>query len=306
MTTRIELAGIEMKNPMLLASGILDETPATLKRMARNEVGAVVTKSIGPVPRDGNVSPVLLEVPSGLLNSMGLPNPGIDDFVEEFPGQQEIGVPVVLSIFAGTAKEFASIAKETTKVDISAIELNLSCPNATGLGQEIGQDPERITDITKQVKAESNVPVFVKLTPNITDIRPLAMAAQDGGADAIVAINTLKGMAIDARARMPILGNKFGGLSGPAIKPVALRMVYEICSQEGFDTPVIGCGGASTAVDIIEFILAGATAVEVGTAVYDRGVEVFKKLQFELDTFLEEEGIEDINTLRGQALGGGN
>jgi len=272
-----------------------------LKRIASFGPGAMVTKSVGLEAREGNTSPVLIQTEDGLLNAMGLPNPGIDEFLTEFDEGGAPGAPVVLSIFGKNAKEFALLAGKAQGHSLAGLELNLSCPNATGLGQEIGQDPGRVKEITEAVKKASDLPVWVKLTPNITDIRPLALAAQEGGAEAIVAINTIKAIAIDPIAKCPVLGNVTGGLSGPAIKPVGLRMVYEIYAQEGFDIPIIGCGGINDARDAVEYILAGASAVEVGTALYYKGPEAIQEIVTGLEQYLLQEKVEDINELRGLA-----
>lgn len=297
----VELAGIRLKNPLILASGILDETPETLVRMGHSGVGAVVTKSIGLEPRPGNVSPVLIETDSGLINSMGLPNPGIGAFLEEFEASK-VGVPVILSIFGKTPAEFRTLAKKAKGRGFSAIELNLSCPNAAGLGQEIGLKPNMVKSITAAVKKACDMPVFVKLTPNTSDIKSLALGAKAGKADGIVAINTLKGMDIDPYARCPVLGNVFGGLSGPAIKPVGLRMVWEI-RRNGFDVPMIGCGGISDHLDVVRYMLAGATAVEIGSAVYYKGHDVFKEMTAGLSEYLKSEGFKSVSELTGLAHG---
>jgi dihydroorotate dehydrogenase (NAD+) catalytic subunit len=292
---------VKFGGPVILASGILDETPKTLSKVATFGPGAVVTKSIGSEARQGNVNPVLIQAGEGLINSMGLPNPGIDEFIAEFDGAEDIGVPVILSIFGKSPEEFAQLAARANGHGFAGLELNLSCPNATGLGQEIGQDPARVRQITADVKAASDLPVWVKLTPNITDIRPLAMAAQEGGADAIVAINTIKAMAIDPYAKCPVIGNIMGGLSGPPIKPVGLRMVWEIYAQEGFDTPIIGCGGIRDFKDVVEYMLAGATAVEVGTALYEHGPGVIGEINKGLEHYLQKEGPQNLSQLVGLA-----
>ena len=298
--TSVNLSGIDLSSPVILASGILDETPKTLAKVAGFGPGAMVTKSIGSEPREGNVSPVLIETTDGMLNSMGLPNPGIEEFLKEFDEAEDIATPVILSIFGANPEEFATLAQKAQGHGFAGLELNLSCPNAVGVGQEVGQDPDRVKDVTKAVKNVSQVPVFVKLTPNISNIVPLARAAKEGGAEGVVAINTIKGIAIDHKAKCPVLGNVFGGLSGPAIKPVGLRMVWEIFSA-GLDFPIIGCGGIIDHKDVLEYILAGAAAVEVGTAVYYKGPEVLKEITQGLADYMGQEGVEDLGELRGLA-----
>jgi dihydroorotate dehydrogenase (NAD+) catalytic subunit len=230
---------------------------------------------------------------------MGLPNPGIDQFLEEFSAPK-IGVPVILSIFGKNSRDFKILAQKAKGHGFAALELNLSCPNATGLGQEVGGTPSRVRDVTRAVKRVADAPVLVKLTPNTSNIRKLAEGAKAGGADAVVAINTLKAMEIDPYAKCPVLGNVTGGLSGPAIKPVGLRMVYEIY-KDGFKTPIIGCGGIMDHKDVISYILAGASAVELGSAVYYHGFGVFKSINENLAKYLKSEGHSSIKDLCGLA-----
>jgi dihydroorotate dehydrogenase (NAD+) catalytic subunit len=281
----IHAGGLQLNNPILLAAGILGTTGASLSRAARAGAGGVVTKSVGSLPREGHPGPTIVHVDGGLLNAMGLPNPSYRDFQDEIDKARASGVPVIASIFGSFAAEFAQIAR-SLKAD--AFELNLSCPHAEKYGSELGRYPDLVESVTGAVKASSNVPVWVKLTPNTADIVELGLAAQRGGADAIVAINTLKAMAIDIETGYPILGNRFGGLSGPAIKPVAVRCVYELAGR--LEIPVIGVGGISTWEDAVEMIMAGASAVQVGTALL-RGYGVFEEITTGLSRYLERKSL---------------
>jgi dihydroorotate dehydrogenase (NAD+) catalytic subunit len=266
----LTLTGLKLKNPLMLAAGIMGTTGGSLKRIAESGAGAVVTKSIGLEPKGGHSNPSMVEVDCGYLNAMGLPNPSYKNFQGEIDIAKEAGVPVIASIFGGCSLDFSEIAGA---LRADAFELNVSCPHAHGYGAEIGTDPELVEEITRAVKRAANVPVWVKLTPNVTNIKDIGLAAESGGADAVVAINTVRGMAIDIESGYPILGNKFGGLSGRAIKPVAIKCVYDL--YEALDIPVIGVGGISDYKDVIEFMMAGAQAVEIGSAV-GNNINIFK------------------------------
>ncbi len=281
----VDVGGLVLQNPVMLAAGILGTTGASLRRAALAGAGGVVTKSIGSDPREGHPGPNVVQVECGLLNAMGLPNPGFKDFQKEIDVAKTGGVPVVASIFGSSAAEFARIARGL-KPD--AFELNLSCPHAEKYGSELGRYPDLVEAVTGAVKASCDVPVWVKLTPNTADIVELGRAAQSGGADAVVAINTLKAMAIDIESGYPILGNKFGGLSGSAIKPVAVRCVYELASN--LDIPVIGVGGVSSWEDAVEMMMAGAKAVQAGTALY-KGFKVFKEITDGLSNYLDRKSL---------------
>ncbi len=283
-----------LQNPVILAAGILGTTGASLRRAALAGAGCVVTKSLGSEPRLGHPGPSIVQVECGLLNAMGLPNPSYKAFQNEIDFAREGGTPVVASIFGGSVEEFARIARD---IAADAFELNLSCPHAERYGSELGRYPDLVEAVTGAVKASADVPVWVKLTPNTADIVELGMAAQRGGADAVVAINTLKAMAIDIETGYPILGNKFGGLSGRAIKPVAVRCVYELSTQ--LDIPVIGVGGVSTWEDAVEMIMAGACAVQVGTAL-QRGYGVIKEITEGLSRYLERKKTT-LDELKGTA-----
>ncbi|HWQ20732.1 MAG TPA: dihydroorotate dehydrogenase [Methanotrichaceae archaeon] len=276
-----EVGGLEMKNPVILAAGILGTTGASLRRAALAGAGAVVTKSVGTEPRSGHPGPTVVDVDCGLINAMGLPGPGYKSFQEEIDIARTAGAPVVASIFGSSPEEFAVVA---AGIKADAYELNLSCPHAKCYGAELGRHPDVVESVTRTVKSSVGSPVWVKLTPNVSDIVELGLAAQRGGADAVVAINTLKAMAIDIESGYPILGNKFGGLSGPAIKPVAVKCVYDLSSA--LDIPVIGVGGISSWEDAVEMIMAGARGVQVGTAL-SRGYGVFSEISQGISSYLE-------------------
>jgi dihydroorotate dehydrogenase (NAD+) catalytic subunit len=296
----LKLCGMRLPNPAILASGILGETAGSLIRIAKGGAGAVVTKSISVEPRAGYANPTVVETEHGLLNAMGLPNPGITEYRHEMQrAAKECGVPVIASIFGADAKEFAILAKKMEKYGASALELNLSCPHAKGYGAELGCDSSTVEQITKQVRESVKIPVFVKLTPNIASILQIARAVEKGGGDGVVAINTLRAMAIDTDMKRPLLANRIGGLSGPAIKPVGVRAVYELYGE--ISIPIIGCGGITTGKDAVEYMLAGASAVQIGSAVHYRGAGVFKKVCDEMKTYMKANKIKNIGELVGVA-----
>jgi dihydroorotate dehydrogenase (NAD+) catalytic subunit len=295
----VDLCGLRLRNPTMLASGVLDETAATMVEIARAGAGAVVTKSVGMTPREGHANPCVVELDVGLLNAMGLPNPGIEYFSEEVKAVKREGVTVIGSVIGGSEDELAAVAALMADAGADAVELNLSCPHAKGLGTEIGSTPEDVERVCRASKERVKVPLFAKLTPNTSSISNLAKAAERGGADAVVAINTLKGMAISPEVRMPVLANRFGGLSGPAIRPIGVRCVYEI--HDAVEIPVIGVGGISTGRDALEYIMAGASAVQVGTAVWTRGPGVFKSICDDISRFMDEYGYSKIDDMVGAA-----
>ena len=295
------VAGLKLRNPTMLASGFLDETGGTLLRVFKAGAGAVVTKSIGPEPRGGNKNPTVFELEGGMLNAMGLPNPGVEDFGPEVKIALDGGALVIGSVFGKDPDEYAAVAKRLAEYGVHAVELNLSCPHAKGLGTEIAQSEEAVREFTAAVKAKVSVPVMPKLSPNVSDIAAFARAAEDGGADAVVAINTLRAMAIAPEFRRPVLANTCGGLSGPAIRPVGVRCVYEI--HEAVDVPIVGVGGVETGRDALEYIMAGASAVQIGTALATRGLSVFADVTAEIAAFLEAQKVKHLADLVGAAHG---
>jgi len=271
---RVIVGGVTLDNHLLLAAGILGTTGASLLRMLTLGAGGVVTKSIGPLPKDGHAGPCLVLLEDGLLNAMGLPNPS-KDFVDELAPLAN--KPVIASIFGSTPEEFATVAGWLAG-KVAGFELNLSCPHAEGYGAAIGTDPVLVEACTRAV-SRSGVPTWVKLTPNVTDITAIGKAAERGGASAIVAINTVKAMRISTGLRLPVLGNRFGGLSGSAVFPVAIRCVYEL--YDAVKIPIIGCGGIASADNVVEMMMAGARAVEIGSAV-QADATVFEKIKMDL------------------------
>ena len=301
MASRLEteIAGIKLANPTMLAAGILGMSSTFFKRVADAGVGAIVTKSIGLKPRKGYANPTLVEVPCGVLNAMGLPNPGIKNFVEEIAEAKKIGIPIIVSVFGFSADEFAAVTKEAAKGGADAIELNVSCPHVEKAGAEIGQNPQLVAQVVKEVKETVKIPVIVKLTPNVNDICEVARAVADARVDAITAVNTVRAMAIDVETMKPILANKIGGLSGTAIKPIALRCVFEIYRE--VKVPIIGCGGITSWQDAVEFLLAGASAVQIGTAIALKDVGVFRAVARGIDQYLRRKGFESVKEIVGLA-----
>lgn len=292
-------AGLKLANPTILASGILGYSAESLNRVAKGGTGAVVTKSVGNEPRVGYPNPTVVQAASGLINAMGLPNPGIDVFTEELKYAKTIlRVPLIVSVFGYSADEYATVAKKAVDAGADAVELNVSCPHVKQTGAEIGQSPQLLSEVVEKVKAAINKSVIVKLSPNVADITILAQAAVEAGADALTAVNTLKAMAIDTETMQPILSNTKGGLSGPAIKPVALRCVYDIAEQ--FDVPIIGCGGVADWRDAVEFLLAGACAVQIGTAVA-ADTEVFQSIAKGVEVYLRRKHYGSVKELVGLA-----
>ena len=277
----------------------MDEDSGSIKRIFDCGAGAVVTKSIGLKHKEGYVNPTVVELEYGILNAMGLPNPGIDEYSKEIKNLKNINIPTIGSIFGSNSEEFKKLAINMEKNGINAIELNMSCPHAKGYGLEIGSDPKLVKKITNDVKDSINIPVFVKISSNLPSVSQIAKFAEQGNADGIVAINTVKAMKIDLDLKIPILSNKVGGYSGKAIKPIGVRCVYEI-SQE-VDIPIIGVGGITTGEDALEYIMAGASAVQIGSAIYYRGLDVFKKTCNEIKIWMKNHGYKNLTELIGVA-----
>jgi len=295
----ISFAGLELKNPTILASGILGYSAESLNRVVRGGAGAVVTKSVGIQPRVGYANPTVVQAESGLINALGLPNPGIDVYAEEIKFSKTIlRVPVIVSVFGYSADEYAAVAKRAVDAGADAVELNVSCPHVKQTGAEIGQSPKLLSEVVEMVKAAVNKPLIVKLSPNVADITVIARAAVESGADALTAVNTLKAMAIDAETARPVLSNIKGGLSGPALKPVALRCVYDL--HEQFDVPIIGCGGIVDWRDAVEFFLAGASAVQIGTAVAE-STEIFQAVTKGVEVYLRKKHYRSVKEIVGLA-----
>lgn len=293
----VEIAGLKMRNPVMLAAGILGVTGMSLKRVAEAGAGGVVTKSIGPRPREGYRNPTLTETQCGFLNAMGLPNPGAKEFMREIQIAKKGGAPVIASIFGASKQEFASVGLVMEEAGADALELNVSCPHAEVAA--LGQSPGLTFDVTEAVKKNVGIPVFVKLTPNVTDITAVARKAEEAGADGVTCINTLRAMAVDVETGRPILANRVGGLSGPAIKPVAVRCVFEVSKEVGI--PVMGCGGITHWQDAVEFMLAGAWAVQIGTAVAFKGLNVFREVVEGIRAYLRRKKYRSVKEIVGLA-----
>jgi len=292
--------GIKLKSPLVLASGILGTSPELMQRIANSGAGAVTTKSIGPIEREGWKNPTVIELEHGLLNAVGLPSPGYNNMEEEFSELNKIKVPWIASVYGSSIEEYVKVAEYVSKKNPSMIELNISCPNSKAHGQIFGINPEIAKEITQKTKqACGKIPIMPKLTPQATDICEIAMACEEGGANAICAINTVQGMAIDIEMRKPVLSNKMGGLSGPAIKPIAIRCVYQIF--EKVKIPILGMGGITRGEDAIEMIMAGATAVGVGSAVYYNGIDCFKKINSEMENWMKKNKVKNLEEIKGAA-----
>ena len=292
------MAGLGLANPTILASGILGYSAETLESIVKGGAGAVITKSVGLKPRSGYANPTIVQTSCGLINAMGLPNPGIDEFVKEIrEAKAVLDVPLIVSVYSFSAEEYAKVSRKAVDSGADAIELNVSCPHVKETGSEIGQNQKILVEVVGKVKAAVDKPVFVKLSPNVTSIVEIAEAAVKAGADAITAINTVKAMAIDTETTMPILSNKTGGLSGPAIKPIAVRCVYEIYEQ--IKMPIVGCGGITNWRDAVEFLLAGASAVQIGTAIALKGPSVFKTIARGIDAYLKRNSFRSVNEIVG-------
>ncbi len=261
----VNIAGLQLKNPVIAASGAFGFGREYSQYFDLNRLGGIAVKGLTPLPRKGNAPPRIAETPAGILNSVGLQNPGVHAFIEkEIPFIRRYDTAIIANASGNTVEEYESMVKILSEADVDAIELNLSCPNVKQGCMSFGSTPEGVGQVVGRVKRFSKKPLIVKLTPNVTDITEIAKAAEEAGADTVSLINTLLGMAIDAKSRRPVLGNVTGGLSGPAVKPVALRMVYQV--SKAVKIPIIGMGGISNGTDAVEFLLAGASAIMIGTA----------------------------------------
>ena len=261
----VNIAGVTLKNPVMTASGTFGSGMEYSEFVDLNQLGAVVTKGVSLTPWEGNPAPRIMETSSGMINAVGLQNPGIDVFIErDIPFLQKFDTKIIVNVCGNSVSDYLQVVERLSETVVDMLEINISCPNVEHGGIAFGQEPKMVEYITSEIKKITQKPISMKLTPNVTDITEIAKAAVSGGADAISLINTLRGMKIDIHKRKPVLANRIGGYSGPGIMPVALRMVYEVCHS--VDVPVIGMGGISTYEDALEFIMAGAKAVAVGTA----------------------------------------
>ena len=297
MKTSVNLAGIELKNPVMTASGTFGSGMEYSEFVDLNCLGAVVTKGVANVPWPGNPTPRVAEVYGGMLNAIGLQNPGIDVFMErDLPFLQQYDTKVIVNVCGKTVEDYLEVVERLADAPVDMLEINVSCPNVKEGAIAFGQKADCLYDITSAIKKKAAQPVIMKLSPNVTDITEMARAAEAAGADAISLINTLTGMKIDIHKRSFLLANKTGGMSGPAVKPVAVRMVYQ-CAQ-AVKIPIIGMGGIMNAEDALEFIMAGATAVAVGCANFINPYAT-QEIVSGIETFMEKEGVSDIAELVG-------
>ena len=291
----INIAGVELKNPVMTASGTFGSGREYGEFIDLNKLGAVVVKGVSAIPWKGNDTPRIAETHGGMLNSVGLQNPGMEVFIKnDIPFLRQYDTKIIVNIVGKTIEEYCTVAERLASEDVDMLELNISCPNVKEGGVAFGTDRKKIEEITREVKKYAKQPLIVKLSPNVTDITEMAKAAVAGGADALSLINTLTGMAIDINKRKPVLANIVGGLSGPAIKPVALRMVYQVA--QAVEVPIIGMGGIMTGEDAIEFILAGATGIAVGTGNFLNPMGTVEIIDY-MEKYLNEHNIEDINEI---------
>jgi dihydroorotate dehydrogenase (NAD+) catalytic subunit len=299
----VKMGSLQLANPTLLASGVQGASLSKVVEAIRFGAGGAVTKSIGPVPRDGYAEPTLVEVEAGMVNAVGLPNPGAARFSRDLAVLKGKRLPIFVSVFGAGDREFAEVVRALDPNDFVAYELNLSCPHVSGVGTEVGHFPEEVGKVVRAVKAQTAKPVFAKLSPNTDRLVEVARAAVDAGADGLTAINTVKAFPIDVESGRPSLSHGYGGLSGGAIRPVALRCVYEL--KENFDVPIMGCGGVSTWEHALEFVLAGASAVQIGTATLKKP-GLYNDVNVGILEYLEKKGIGKLEELVGAAHLGGS
>ncbi|WP_416151016.1 dihydroorotate dehydrogenase [Salipaludibacillus sp. HK11] len=302
MNLRVELPGLSMKNPVMPASGCFGFGQEFARFYDLNQLGAITVKAVTTEQRAGNATPRVAEVEGGMLNAIGLQNPGLDHVTKhELPWLEKYDIPIVVNVAGNVIEDYVHVSKNLSKINnVSAIELNVSCPNVKIGGIQFGSDPDVAAELTRKVKEVATVPVYVKLSPNVSNIADMAKAVEKAGADGLSMINTLVGMKIDIKTGKPVIANKTGGLSGPAIKPVAIRMIHEV--SQVVDIPIIGMGGIHTADDILEFLMAGASAVAIGTANF---VDPFAcpNLVRDLEARMNELEIEDVNDIIGRSWG---
>ncbi len=298
----VNLAGISLQNPTVLASGIMGVSSSSLKFVEENGAGAVTLKSIGPTERPGHKNPTVFAWREGIQNAVGLSNPGIENSIEKITTSvTQLDIPVFGSMFADTIDNFKRVGEKMASTGVAAIEVNLSCPNTEDdFGRMFALDTKMTSDLIKAVKSVvGDIPIFAKLSADSSEIVEVGKAAEAAGADAITAINTISGVVIDINMKRPILTNKVGGVSGPAIKPMGVRAVWNLYNS--VKIPIIGTGGINTGEDAIEYIMAGATAIGIGSGVYYRGIDVFKKVTEEMSRFMEENRYKSVEEMRGIA-----
>lgn len=297
MNTKVTLAGVELKNPVMTASGTFGSGAEYSEFVDLNRLGAVVTKGVANVPWPGNPTPRIAEVHGGMLNAIGLQNPGIDVFVKrDIPFLKQYDTKIIVNVCGKTTEDYIEVVERLGDEPVDMLEINISCPNVKEGGIAFGQDPKAVEAITREVKRHAKQPVIMKLSPNVTDITVMAKAAEAGGADVLSLINTLTGMKIDINRRTFAIANKTGGMSGPAVKPVAVRMVYQVANA--VKLPIIGMGGIATAEDALEFLMAGATAVSVGTANFYNPYATVEIAEG-IENYMKKYQIDDVNQLVG-------
>ena len=297
MNTKVNLAGVELKNPVMTASGTFGSGAEYSEFVDLSCLGAVVTKGVASVPWPGNPTPRIAETSCGMLNAIGLQNPGIDVFCErDIPFLKKYDTKIIVNVCGKSTEEYCEVVERLAGEDVDMLEINISCPNVKEGGIAFGQDPKAVEAITREVKKHANQPVIMKLSPNVTDITEMAKAAEAGGADVLSLINTLTGMKIDINKRTFALANKTGGMSGPCLKPVAVRMVYQ--TARAVKLPIIGMGGICSAEDALEFILAGATAVSIGTANFTNPYATVETVRG-IEDYMKKNKIQDIQSLIG-------
>lgn len=294
----VELGKIHLRNPTMLASGILGISQSIFERLYDENIGGIVTKSISVNPMKGYPNPTVIPLGGGsYLNAVGLSNPGVNAFSKEL--SQNKTIPIIISLVGSSEKEFSKMVKVFDTLNILGYEINLSCPHVSKMGMELGDDPEAVNKIVKTVRKNTTKPISVKVGVGSIDVVELARVALDAGANIITAINTLRAMSIDVETMMPILSNRIGGLSGNAIKPIGIRCVYEISKK--LEAPVIGCGGVSSWKDVIEYMIAGASAVQIGSVLGSTGPRIFNQITKELKNYVEKKGLRNISEIIGIA-----
>jgi len=297
MNTTVKIAGVEFKNPVMTASGTFGSGMEYSQFVDISKLGAVVTKGVANIPWPGNPTPRVAETPSGMINAIGLQNPGIDVFIErDIPFLKQYDTRIIVNVCGKSVSDYLEVVEKLADQPVDMLEINVSCPNVKEGAIAFGQKADSLFGITKEIKAHAKQPIIMKLSPNVTSISEMAKAAEAAGSDAISLINTITGMKIDVDRRKFVLANKTGGLSGPAIRPVAVRMVYE--ASHAVSIPVIGMGGITCANDALEFILAGATAVSVGAANFNNPYTTVEVIEG-LEDYLKKYSIDDINSLIG-------
>jgi dihydroorotate dehydrogenase (NAD+) catalytic subunit len=297
MNLSVEIAGVKMKNPVTTASGTFGSGAEYSQFVDLSRLGAVTTKGVANIPWPGNPTPRIAETYGGMLNAIGLQNPGIDVFVKrDIPYLKENNATIIVNVCGKSVEDYVEVVERLGDEPVDLLEINVSCPNVKEGGIAFGQDPKALYEITKEIKAKAKQPIIMKLSPNVTDITEMAKAAEAAGTDALSLINTLTGMKIDVKKRKILLANQTGGMSGPAIKPIAVRMVYQVA--HAVNLPIIGMGGIATAEDALEFLMAGATAVAVGTANFRNPYATIEVIEG-IEAYMRENGIEDVNDLIG-------